>query len=125
MTMNDARHSGSPPRAGFWKRWSSLICGLLLAIGTLAVYWPVRRFDFVTLDDPYYVTGNPHVKAGITWGGLKWAIRASDAANWHPMTWVSHMVDCQLYGPRAGGHHLTSLLLHLANTLLLFALLLW
>ena len=109
---------------GFWKQWGSLTCGLLLAAGTLAVYWPVTGFDFISFDDPFYVTGNPHVKAGITWAGLKWAVRASEAANWHPVTWVSHMLDCQLYGARAGGHHATSLLLHLANSWLLFALLL-
>ena len=81
-------------------------------------------FDFVNLDDQLYVTENAHVHTGITWAGLKWALRASETANWHPVTWVSHMLDCQVYGPRAGGHHATSLFLHVANSCFLFALLL-
>jgi tetratricopeptide (TPR) repeat protein len=108
----------------FWDRWASLAYGLLLAAGILAVYWPVTGFDFVNLDDQLYVTENAHIHAGITWAGLKWALRARETANWHPLTWVSHMLDCQMYGPRAGGHHTTSLLLHVANSWLLFALLL-
>jgi tetratricopeptide (TPR) repeat protein len=70
------------------------------------------------------VTNNPQVRAGINWAGLKWALGTGEAANWHPLTWVSHMLDCQVYGPRAGGHHLTSVLLHVVNSWLLFALLL-
>src|ERR1039457_2970530 len=100
-----------------------LLC-LLLVAGTLGVYWPVTGFDFVNFDDQIYVTENAHIHDGITWAGLKWALRASETANWHPVTWVSHMLDCQLYGPRAGGHHATSLFLHMVNSWLLFALLL-
>ena len=100
-----------------------LLC-LLLAAGTLAVYWPVTGFDFLNFDDHVYVTDNIHVRGGINWAGLKWALGVSESCNWHPLTWVSHMVDCQVYGPKAGGHHLTSLLLHVANSCLLFALLL-
>ena len=58
--------------------------------------------------------------AGLTWPGIVWAFQSGDAANWHPLTWISHMLDCQLYGLNPGGHHLTNLLFHIANTLLLF-----
>ena len=122
--MNDARLSGSPAWTGFWERWGSLLGCLVLAAGTLAVYWPVAGFEFVNFDDPFYVTDNAQVRAGISRAGLKWALGASAAANWHPVTWMSHMVDCQVHGLKAGGHHTTSLLLHVANSWLLFALLL-
>jgi tetratricopeptide (TPR) repeat protein len=84
----------------------------------------VTGFDFVNLDDQLYVTENAHVHAGLTWAGLKWALRTCETANWHPLAWISHMLDCQMYGPRAGGHHTTSLLLHVANSWLLFVMLL-
>ena len=120
--MKDAPSSGSPAGLGFWGRWGSLACGLLLAAGTLAVYWPVTGFDFINFDDQDYITKNPHVQAGITREGVSWALRASDMGNWHPLTWVSHMLDCQWHGLRPGRHHLTSLVLHAANAWLLFAL---
>jgi protein O-mannosyl-transferase len=108
---------------GFWARWGSLVSSLLLVAGTLALYWPVTGFSFVNLDDPYYVTSNPHVQGGSTWAGLRWAMSTPEAANWHPLTWLAHMLDWQCYGMRAGGHHLTSVLLHMANAWLLFVLL--
>jgi protein O-mannosyl-transferase len=107
-----------------WERWSSLAYGLLLVTGILAVYWPVGGFDFVNFDDQLYVSENAHIHGGITWAGLKWAAQTSETANWHPVTWVSHMLDCQLYGPRPGGHHFTNLLLHAASSCLLFVVLL-
>ncbi|MGO8927791.1 MAG: tetratricopeptide repeat protein [Limisphaerales bacterium] len=93
-----------------------------LVLVTIAIYWPVMRHDFVNYDDPVYVTDNPHVRAGLTWKGLVWAFGRvhGDQTYWHPLTWVSHMVDCQLYGLKPGGHHLTSVLLHAANTVLVF-----
>ena len=96
--------------------------GLLLALLTLALYLPALRCDFVEYDDQQYVTDNFHVQAGLTASGLVWAF-GFHAGNWHPLAWVSHMADCQLYGARAWGHHLTNVLLHTANTLLLFVLL--
>ena len=96
--------------------------GLLLAVLTLALYLPALRCDFVEYDDQQYVTDNFHVQAGLTASGLGWAF-GFHAGNWHPLAWVSHMADCQLYGAQAWGHHLTNVLLHTANTLLLFALL--
>jgi tetratricopeptide (TPR) repeat protein len=99
-----------------------LVC-LTLIVATLAVYWQVRNHDFLYYDDHVYVTENPHVQGGLSWNGISWALTTTHSANWHPLTWLSHMVDCQIFGLNAGGHHLSSLLLHLANTLLLFAVL--
>jgi protein O-mannosyl-transferase len=101
------------------ERWGFYGC-LVLAAAVLAVYFPVMGFDFVNLDDPLYVYENPHVRAGITSEGIRWAFTNLDANFWHPLTWLSHMLDWQLFGPWAGGHHAMGLLLHVANTLLLF-----
>jgi tetratricopeptide (TPR) repeat protein len=87
------------------------------------VFEQVRHFDFVNFDDHIYVTENEQVLHGLTWHGLSWAFTTGHAANWHPLTWLSHMLDAQIYGLNAGGQHLTSLLFHAANTVLLFALL--
>jgi hypothetical protein len=95
----------------------------LLACVTFAVYLPVLRLDFVNFDDNAYVTGNGYVSAGLTWRGVMWAFRNFHSSNWHPVTWISHMVDCQLYGLRPAGHHMTNALIHIANSLLLFRLL--
>lgn len=84
------------------------------------MFWPVTHFDFVNFDDPHYVTGNDFVRSGLMWGNVKQAFVGAAIGNWHPLTWVSHMADCELFGLKAGGHHLMSLLLHLANTVLLF-----
>ncbi len=99
-----------------------LIC-LFLALSTLAVYWPVTGHGFVNYDDTDYVTANPYVQAGLSAEGLAWVWRSEVARNWHPLTMLSHMLDCQLHGLRPWGHHLTSLLFHIANTVLLFLLL--
>src|SRR5664280_597796 len=98
---------------------AALLC-LALALVTTALYLPITHHDFVNFDDDDYITNNSHVKAGLTWAGVIWAFQTGAAANWHPLTWLSHMLDCQLYGLYPGGHHLTSLLFHVANTLLLF-----
>ena len=95
--------------------------GLVLALGTLALYWPVTHHDFISLDDNQYVTANPVVQAGLTWAGVKWAFTNIIASNWFPLTWLSHMLDCQFYGVNPGGHHLTNVFFHIANVLLLFA----
>jgi tetratricopeptide (TPR) repeat protein len=89
----------------------------------MGTYWPVRNYDFVNFDDDEYVYDNPHVKTGLTPGNVAWAFTKSHSANWHPITWISHMIDCELFGLNAGGHHLINLYIHLANTLLLFFLL--
>ena len=94
----------------------------LLVLITVATYWPVMRHDFINYDDPVYVIDNTHVRAGLTWEGLTWAFGRlrGDQTYWHPLSWVSHMVDCQLYGLKPGGHHRTSMLLHAANAVLVF-----
>jgi protein O-mannosyl-transferase len=94
--------------------------GLALALVTAALYWPLRHHGFVNLDDGAYITTNPHVQAGLTGASVAWAFQIGYAAYWHPLTWLSHMLDCQLYGLNPAGHHFTNLLLHIANTLLLF-----
>jgi protein O-mannosyl-transferase len=99
-----------------------LLIGLLLCVVTGLAWWPVTRCGFVALDDAAYVTANPPVQAGLTARGVAWAFSSAHSANWHPMTWLSHMLDVQLYAMRPTGHHLTNLLLHLACTLLLFLL---
>jgi protein O-mannosyl-transferase len=93
---------------------------LLLVLLTLALYWPVTDHRFINFDDDQYVTGNFHVNAGLTWSGIVWAFQSGYAHNWHPLTWISHMLDCQLFGLNPAGHHLTNLLFHIANSVLLF-----
>jgi tetratricopeptide (TPR) repeat protein len=92
----------------------------LLAAAVLLVYWPVVGFDFVNFDDDKYVTANPWVQRGLDAASFRWAWTTLALANWHPLTWLSHMLDWQLFGPAAGGHHATSLALHVANTILCF-----
>jgi tetratricopeptide (TPR) repeat protein len=112
----------SMPERSTLLRHGILILCLLLALATLAVYWQVQEHEFVTYDDLEYVVENPHVRHGLSRQGIRWAFTAVHASNWHPLTWLSHMVDCQLYGLNPSGHHFNSLLLHTANTLLLFLL---
>ncbi len=100
-----------------------LVCALLLALITAGVYWPVRGFDFTNYDDPDYVTNNPWVQQGVTRESVAWAFKSDYASNWHPLTWISHMVDCEIYKLKPGGHHLTNLLFHVANAVLLFLVL--
>ncbi|MDI6829383.1 MAG: tetratricopeptide repeat protein, partial [Armatimonadota bacterium] len=96
----------------------------LLAFAVVLPFARVLWHDFITLDDPTYVTSNEQVKQGLSLAGIKWAFTSVQGANWHPITWISHMLDCQLFGTNPMFHHLMNLLIHLANTLLLF-LVLW
>src|SRR5438270_10987675 len=91
-----------------------------LAIVTFAIYAQVVGHQFITLDDPTYIRENPMVNRGVTRAGLAWAFTTFHATNWHPLTWISHMIDCQLFGTNAGGHLLVNALIHAANTLLVF-----
>ncbi len=100
----------------------TVICSLLLVLLTLAVYNPVVHNGFINLDDNLYVFDNPNVKAGLHWASLKWAFLTCEQANWHPLTWLSHALDWQLFKKNAGGHHYTSLLFHAVNAILLFLL---
>ena len=111
-------------------RWG---IGLGLVLLTVVAYWGVWNLDFVYFDDPGYVSQNLFVQRGLTWENVKWAFTSFFQSNWHPLSWLSHMADCQIFSSAldeqghlrdAGGHHVTNLLFHVANTLLLF-LLLW
>jgi tetratricopeptide (TPR) repeat protein len=99
-----------------------LVC-LALGLGAALLFWPVVTFDFVVLDDSFYLLNNFHVNRGFTWEGWRWCFNAGYSANWHPLTWMSHMLDCQLYGLKPGGHHATNVLLHALNSMLLFLVL--
>ncbi len=98
------------------------IC-LALTLATTAVFWQVCTYDFVNYDDPPYIYKNPNIQAGITLKTIKWAFTTNYTGYWHPLTWLSYMLDWQLFGPNAGGYHFTSLVFHIANTLLLFIVL--
>ena len=106
----------------FGIRLDLMVC-LFLGLITLAVYWQVRDHEFINYDDPLYVTKNHHIKSGLTLKTIVWSFTAEVAANWHPITLLSHMLDVQLFGMNPGSHHLTNLFFHMANTLLLFLVL--
>ena len=118
------RHRG--PRSGSRlaraSRRPALICLLLAAI-TIAVYGQVIRFEFINYDDADYVVENAPVQAGLTWRGIGWALGTRHAGNWHPLTWVSHMLDVEVFGTGAAGPHAVNLAIHTANVVLLFLLL--
>ena len=95
------------------------IC-LFLATITWLVFGRTLRYDFVNYDDPVYVYDNPEVTGGLTAHGVIWAFTSGHANNWHPLTWLTHMLDYQVYGRNAGGHHFTNVLLHTIAVLLLF-----
>lgn len=100
------------------------IIGLLLALITLVVYLPAGRHDFIVFDDPDYVTENRTVQQGITTHGIAWAFTSFHASNWHPVTWLSHMLDCGLFGLNPGAQHIVNALIHAVNAVLVFVLLL-
>jgi len=119
-TMNNqvlANTSSHPRSITFWA------ISLLLIISTTAVYAPVRHHDFINYDDEIYIKDNNHVQAGLTSDSIKWAFSVTkddERAYWHPLTWLSHMLDCQIFKVQPGYHHLSNLLYHLINVLLLF-----
>ena len=98
------------------------LIALLLALITLLAYLPATRCGFTDYDDQDYVTDNTVVQKGLTWAGVKWAFTTGHASNWHPLTWLSHMTDCELFGLNPGAHHLVNVLFHTANAVLLFVL---
>jgi len=105
-------------------RHHALLAALALTALVMVVFWPVGGHDFIVVyDDNVYVTANPHVQAGLSWEGVRWAFTTSHVSNWHPLTWLSHMLDVELFGMDAGSHHQTSLLFHLLNTVVLFLVL--
>jgi tetratricopeptide (TPR) repeat protein len=102
------------------RRQRIVVITTVLVTAILLIYAPALRNGFVGYDDPEYVTSNPHVNTGFSRENVVWAFTAAHSSNWHPLTWLSHALDCKLYGLNPVGHHLTSVLLHAANTLLLF-----
>ncbi|GFO60675.1 O-GlcNAc transferase [Geomonas silvestris] len=103
-------------------RLSTLLCLVMLVV-TLALFSRTAGFDFINFDDPGYVTANSVVKGGLHGGSVAWALQSSEMSNWHPLTWLSHMTDVQLFGLKPAGHHLTSVVLHTVSAFLLFLLL--
>jgi len=101
---------------------NTIVC-LFLIFATLLVFWQIKNHDFVNYDDNRYITENRHVQGGLTVEGIIWAFTTTYATNWHPLTWLSHMLDISLFGLNPGYHHLMNLLFHIANTLLLFFIL--
>ena len=127
MPHDPNKGEGAAPRdhwarlfsAHTWFR-TALVCAALFG-GTLLLFSRATDCGFTNYDDPGYVTDNPHVQGGVSWDGLRWAFIAR-ADYWHPLTWLSHMLDWQLYGPSAAGHHFTSVLWHALNAVLVFLL---
>lgn len=101
------------------RKWDSVVYTFLVLI-TLAVYWQVHQFEFINFDDIVYVTQNHYVQSGLTSDGIRWAFSTLYAEFWHPLTWISLMLDYQIYGSNAGGFHVTNLIFHVLSTLLLF-----
>ena len=107
---------------GSGKKQMLLIC-LFLAVVSTCVFWQVSRSDFVSLDDHLYVSENSHVRNGLTMQDIRWSFAVGYEGNWHPLTWMSHMLDVEIFGLNPSGHHLTNLLFHIANAILLFLVL--
>ncbi len=103
-------------------RLQLMVC-LFLIVATIAAYSQVRNHEFINFDDNLYVTENFHVQAGLTLKGVKWALTTTNVAYWHPVTWLSLMLDYELYGLSSRGYHLSNLLFHILSTLLLFVVL--
>ena len=101
-------------------RLTTWLMAVLLVLVTITLYWPATSHDFVNYDDDMYVKDNTHVTSGLTLENARWAFRTDYAGNWHPVTWLSHMLDCQIFGLNPWGHHLTGVLLHALNAGLVF-----
>lgn len=104
--------------SGHWGFWAM---AAILGIGVLGTFFSAIHNGFVEYDDPLYVTANPHVQQGFTWSSLSWAFSTGQGGSWHPLTWLSHMTDCELFGVAAWGHHLVNVLVHSLSTMILFA----
>jgi len=106
-----------------YDKYSVFFIYTALALAVLAVYWPVHSYDFINYDDSAFISENKNVTAGLTFSSIKWALTTGPPDYWRPAVWLSHIIDCELFGLDPSGHHLTNLLLHIANTLLLFGVL--
>jgi hypothetical protein len=100
----------------------AILCFFLAAV-TLTAFWQVTQCEFTNYDDPSYVTENSHIQGGVTTEGIEWALFTGYASNWHPLTWISHMLDVQFFGLDPYRHHLVNLIFHIATTLMLFLVL--
>ncbi len=112
---------GAPNTRARWRFPAPLMAALLVLV-TIALYWPARGYDFVNYDDPVYFSENQHVLAGLTWRNVAWAFHTTSDASWYPLSWLSFMLDATLFGRSPAGPHLTNMLLHAANGVLLFLL---
>ena len=108
MSLTRRRHS---------RAW--IVAAAILVALAILPYLQTLGYNFVCYDDEFYVVENPHVRPGVTMPGIAWAFTTSSGGNWHPLTWVSHMLDTSVWGLKPAGHHFTNLMLHAANTLLL------
>ena len=99
-----------------------IIISMMLIVATIVTYWQVGNHQFISLDDGLYIFENPKIRAGMSVEGIAWAFGFTGIAYWHPLTWISHMLDCQLFGLNAGRHHMMNLIFHLTNSLILFYL---
>jgi len=123
MTAPSAPANASARDGGWPLRWPKTVMAIGLALLTFAVFAPTLSHAFIDYDDNAYVYGNPVVARGLFVEGFRWAFSGAHVSNWHPLTWLSHMLDCQSYGLHPAGHHLTNLLLHTATVILLFLVL--
>ncbi|MCX7816304.1 MAG: tetratricopeptide repeat protein [Syntrophales bacterium] len=98
----------------------AIICSLLLSFAVLCIYFQVQDFKFVYYDDDVYTTGKLHIMKGVTWEGVRWAITATEAGFWHPLTWLSLMLDMELFGLNTGAFHWTNVVIHLASSIIFF-----
>ena len=121
MNTPRSRKGASPAADAAPRSRGPIVLGVLLFLLVAGIFLPAVTDAFISYDDPVYVTDNAHVKAGLTWASARWAFQSTEASNWHPLTWLSHMTDVELFGLQPWGHHLTSLLMHALNAVLLFA----
>src|SRR5271166_612087 len=111
VNMSSSGSETSPCGAESRHKFFALIC-VVLALGTVALYWPITHHPFIVFDDEQYISANPHVTSGLSGTNFVWAFTTSEQANWHPLTWLSHQLDCTVFGLNAGAHHLVNLLYH-------------
>ncbi|HEX7535043.1 MAG TPA: tetratricopeptide repeat protein [Syntrophales bacterium] len=115
--------SGDRHLDNYFRKYQDLFICVLVAATVVVAYWPVQHYGLICLDDIDYISGNPYVKAGLTWDSFLWALKDIHTGYWHPLTWVSHMLDYQLFGSRVGGHHWTNVIFHITNSMLLYIVL--
>lgn len=125
MTENDRKNVAVSESQGITsiRKYLDLLVCMFLAVVILIAYWHVQYYDLIDYDDISYITKNRYVKSGLSWDGFIWAMKDTHVGYWHPLTWLSHMLDYQLFRSSAGGHHWTNLIFHMANAILLYILL--